>query len=216
MKTILAIVLMGLSVACYADTQTFRTRGTVTVTCPGTLASKSNIGGDIDVQCTSGAVVPPPAIPPVVAPISNCNSFPSVTTINASWPEKSQRFFTKQYGNFYANGALIFKFTPPANSGFRISFSEDGDGQRGYSTFRTGFLSTSPCNFIPATGAKQVAFGSTSFAIYASTEAQTTLRNAIKLNAGQTYYLTLLNQYNGQPSCGAEMCNGFFTIDILR
>lgn len=165
-------------------------------------------------QAGTGSTPPPP---PSGIACTNIPGITSTTTIPVSWNYTAGLASTKSAGGFAPGQAVVFVFTVPAGvqSDQLGNFSTSPTDQNAYNN-RVVALSDTPCDLSGKLSPSSVKIGQEpnvyfSVGLYPSiTRLGRTYPDTsnAKLNAGQTYYVTVIQQDgSGNNTCNASACN---------
>jgi hypothetical protein len=170
-------------------------------------------------QAGTGSTPPPP---PSGISCTNIPGITSTTVIPVSWNYTSGLTSTKNSGGFAPGQAVVFVFTVPSGvqSDQLGNFSTSPTDQNAYNN-RVVALSDTPCDLSGKLSASSVKIGQEpniyfSVGLYPSItrlgRTYPDMSNA-KLNAGQTYYVTVIQQDgSGNNTCNSSSCNINFSL----
>jgi len=171
--------------------------------------------GQVTVPQAGAGSTPPP--PPNGIACTNIPGITSTTTIPVSWNYTSGLTSTKSFGGAAPGQAVVFVFTVPAGvqSASLGNFSTSPTDQNAYNN-RTVALSDTPCDLSGKLAPSSVKVGQEPN-IYFSVGVYPTITkfgfssfdtSNPKLNAGQTYYVTVVQQDSpGNNTCNSGACN---------
>lgn len=214
-KKMLAAAVLLFAASCFAVT---------TLTCPSVSVSPATNG--VVVTCDDkSAPTPPPTMPPPSDVIA-CSAIPGITSttvVALPWNHTSGLTSTRAQGGFPAGKAFVFKFTPP--SGYSATatgrFSMVPTDANAYNN-RFMVLSDKPCDLSGSLGkgAAVSGLGPTIYFTVGAYAKKTVFGQSVddtsvpKLNAGQTYYVTVVQQATpgGENTCFAASCDGNYSL----
>jgi hypothetical protein len=165
-------------------------------------------------QAGTGSTPPPP---PSGISCTNIPGITSTTVIPVSWNYTAGLTSTKSFGGFAPGQAVVFVFTVPAGvqSASLGNFSTSPTDQNAYNN-RTIALSDTPCDLSGKLAPSSIKVGQEPN-IYFSVGVYPTItkfsysypdKSNPMLNAGQTYYLTVVQQDSpGNNTCNSSACN---------
>ena len=170
-------------------------------------------------QAGTGSTPPPPPTGSIAC--TNIPGITATTTIAASWNYVAGLVSTKSFGGFAAGQAVVFAFTVPSgvtSNGVLGNFSMAPTDGNAYNNRFMG-LSDTPCDLSGKLAPNSITGGQNGY-IYFSVGGypkdkygRLNTQNA-NLNAGQTYYVTVVQQASpgGDNTCTSGSCNINFGI----
>jgi hypothetical protein len=179
--------------------QNFTVSATTTFSVVATNASGPSLSRSVTVNIT-------PAAPPPPTGQLSCPGYKNTIVLDFDYVARRQ--VMKPTPVPFGNGDIVVaRFTTPAN------LANNGSGgfvnaieYAGLTAFRTGVLSTTPCDFNYEADSSHAQFTNASVGVSATVYFSSSIYGGVVLQPGKTYYFNIKNDQFGTSTCGGSDC----------